>query len=62
MLGLALLAPRLGYPLALVVTFVAVVAISALSYRIAELPSQRLARRLTSRQAEPGGAPKASVS
>ena len=46
-LGLTLLAPRLGYPIALLVTFAAVVAISAASYRYVELPSQRLARRLT---------------
>lgn len=59
-LGLTLLAPRLGYPLALVVTFAAVVAISALSYRIAELPSQRLARRLTAGGAGPEAAPRVS--
>jgi len=49
-LALTLLAPILGYPFALVVTFAAVVAISAASYRFVELPSQAWARRLTVRK------------
>ena len=57
----SLLAPRLGYPLALVLTFAAVVAISALSYRIAELPAQRWARKLTARDPAPGAAPRVST-
>lgn len=59
-LALTLLAPRLGYPVALAVTFAAVVAISWVSYRIAELPAQRLARRLTERGAAPEGTPRVS--
>jgi peptidoglycan/LPS O-acetylase OafA/YrhL len=61
LLGLTLLAPRLGFPLALVVTFAAVVAISALSYRIAELPAQRWARKLTASDPAPGSAPRVST-
>lgn len=46
-LSLALLVPVLGFPVSLAITLVAVVAVSAASYRWVELPSQRLARRLT---------------
>lgn len=44
---LALLVPSLGYPVAVVLVLAAVIGVSALSYRWVELPSQRLARRLT---------------
>ena len=44
---LALLVPALGFPVSLAITLVLVVAVSAASYRFVELPSQRLARRLT---------------
>lgn len=46
-IALSLLVPALGYPVSLALTFAIVVAISAASYRWVELPSQRLARRLT---------------
>ena len=49
MLALTLLYPRTGFAAALAIAFAAVVAISAASYRWVELPSQRLARRLTVR-------------
>lgn len=48
-LALTLLYPRIGYPASLAFAFAAVVAISAASYQWVELPSQRLARRLTAR-------------
>ncbi len=47
MVALTLLYPHTGYAVALALTFAAVVAISAASHRWVELPSQRLARRLT---------------
>lgn len=56
-LGLTLLVPHLGYPFALVLIFAAVVAISALSYHISELPAQRWARKLTARGGKPEPAP-----
>ncbi|MBK9117538.1 MAG: acyltransferase [Betaproteobacteria bacterium] len=55
MVALTLLYPHTGYPAALALTFAAVVAISAASYRWVELPSQRLARRLTARGVAAGG-------
>jgi peptidoglycan/LPS O-acetylase OafA/YrhL len=45
LVALTLLYPWLGYPAALALTFLLVVAISAASYRWVEAPSQRLARR-----------------
>jgi len=53
LVALTLLYPWLGYPAALALTFPLVVAISAASYRWVEAPSQRLARRWTTR----GGGP-----
>jgi peptidoglycan/LPS O-acetylase OafA/YrhL len=55
-LALTLLAPRLGYPIALALTFAAVVAIAAASYRWVELPSQALARRWSQKKTRPGEA------
>jgi len=52
LLALTLLYPRLGYPASLALTFALVVAISAASYRWVEAPSQRLARRWTTRTAQ----------
>lgn len=53
--ALTLLVPSLGFPVSLAVTLVAVTAVSAASYRYVELPSQRLARRLTAApEAKPG--------
>lgn len=49
MLTLTLLYPRVGFAAAAAIAFVAVVAISAASWRWVELPSQRLARRWTPR-------------
>ena len=48
---LTLLYPVLGYPVSLLVSFLVVVAISYSSFRWVEVPSQRLARSLTSRAA-----------
>lgn len=47
LLMLTVLYPWLGYPASLAIVFAIVVAISAASWRYVELPSQRLARRLT---------------
>lgn len=47
--ALTLLYPHTGYAAALAIAFATVVAVSAASYRWVELPSQRLARRLTAR-------------
>ncbi|MEP7330113.1 MAG: acyltransferase family protein, partial [Betaproteobacteria bacterium] len=47
LLALTLLYPWTGYPLGLLLALVAVVAVSAASWRWVELPSQRLARRWT---------------
>ena len=49
LVALTLLYPLLGYPAALALTFLLVVAISAASYRWVEAPSRRLARRWTTR-------------
>ena len=49
MLALTLLYPHAGFVVALAIAFAMVVAISAASYRWVELPSQRLARWLTTR-------------
>jgi peptidoglycan/LPS O-acetylase OafA/YrhL len=49
MLALTLLYPRTGFVVAATIAFVMVVAISTASYRWVEVPSQRLARRLTAR-------------
>ena len=49
LVALTLLYPWLGYPAALALSFMLVVAISAASYRWVEAPSQRLARRWTTR-------------
>jgi len=53
MLSLSLLVPYLGYRVALLITFAAVVAVSAASYRFVELPSQRLARRWSQKTKRP---------
>lgn len=54
---LSMLVPSLGFPVSLAITLVAVTVVSAASYRYVELPSQRLARRLTaSRKVEADGA------
>jgi peptidoglycan/LPS O-acetylase OafA/YrhL len=55
MLALTLLYPRTGFVVAFAIAFAAVVAISAASYRWVEVPSQRLARRLTTRAEAPRG-------
>ncbi len=47
LLAITLLYPWLGYPTSLALAFAGVVAVSAASWRYVELPSQRLARRLT---------------
>jgi peptidoglycan/LPS O-acetylase OafA/YrhL len=54
---LTLLYPLVGYPVALLVTFPCVVAISAASFRWIEAPSQRMARTLTSRRPLPLAVP-----
>ena len=53
MLALTLLYPRTGFVVAAAIAFAAVVAISAASYRLVEVPSQRWARRLTTRPEAP---------
>ncbi|MFO1322768.1 MAG: acyltransferase [Burkholderiales bacterium] len=47
LMAITLLFPFLGYPLSLLVAFGLVVAVSAASWRYVEVPSQRLAKRLT---------------
>ncbi len=47
-IALAVLVPAVGFPAAVAITLAFVTAVSAASYRFVELPSQRLARRLTS--------------
>lgn len=57
LLALTLLYPWTGYPLGLLLVFAAVVAISAASWRWVEVPSQRLARRLTAAKIDPQETP-----
>jgi peptidoglycan/LPS O-acetylase OafA/YrhL len=51
LLALAVLVPRLGYSISLMLAFAMVVGISTLSHRWVEVPSQRWARRLTAKRA-----------